>query len=162
MVSGGARRVPSNAVPEILVATDTPGLFEEFRSVLVVPGTTVRWVRAGADVRVSLNRKPADLAIIDMQIGTMGGIGVYLDMQLEAEGGRLERCPGLIVLDRRPDVFLARRAGVEGWILKPLDPIRIRRAVTALLHGGTFYDRTYTPDPVAVPVPSDSIAGTGK
>ena len=33
-----------------------------------------------------------------------------------------------MLLDRRPDVFLARRSGAEGWMVKPLDPLRLRRA----------------------------------
>jgi DNA-binding response OmpR family regulator len=49
-------------------------------------------------------------------------------------------------------VFLARRSGAEGWILKPLDPIRLRKAVTALLEGHTWHDTSFTPVPVAVPV----------
>ncbi len=145
-----------------LIATDAITVFNEFRSVLAGPDATVRWVRSGADVVTALNRDPADLAIIDMQIGSMGGIAVYLDMRIEADAGRLDRCPSLIVLDRRADVFMARRAAVEGWILKPLDAIRVRRATAALLRGQTWYDTSYTPDPIAVPVPSDSIAGTGK
>ena len=45
-----------------------------------------------------------------------------------------------MLLDRRPDVFLARRSGAEGWLVKPLDPLRLRRADAALLDGGTYYD----------------------
>jgi DNA-binding NarL/FixJ family response regulator len=48
-------------------------------------------------------------------------------------------------LDRRPDVFLARRCGANGWLLKPLDTIRLRNAVKALLAGGTYHDRTGAP-----------------
>ena len=58
-----------------------------------------------------------------------------------------------MLLDRRPDVFLARRSGAEGWLVKPLDPIRLRRAVTALLDGGTYYDESYTPLPSVVAAP---------
>ena len=99
-----------------------------------------------------MNVRPADLAIVDMQIGTMGGIAVALDLRLEADAGRLEPRPVLLVLDRRPDVFLARRSGAEGWIVKPLDPIRLRTAVSALMAGGTWHDASFTPNPVAVPV----------
>jgi hypothetical protein len=55
-----------------------------------------------------------------------------------------------MLLDRRPDVFLARRSSAEGWLVKPLDPIRLRRAVQALLTDGTFYDDSFTPVPVLV------------
>jgi DNA-binding NarL/FixJ family response regulator len=56
----------------------------------------------------------------------------------------------LLLLDRRPDVFLARRTGVQGWLMKPLDPIRLRRAVATLLAGGTYYDETFAPEPANV------------
>jgi len=139
-------------MPEILIATDAQSVFDEIRSVVEDRDTTVRWVRRGEDVRRSLDARPADLAIVDMQIGAMGGIAVALDLGLEADAGRLEPCPVLLVLDRRPDVFLARRSGANGWILKPLDPIRLRSAVAALLSGGSWYDASFTPNRVAVPV----------
>ncbi len=133
---------------DILIATDSEGLFDELWSVLVDPDTSVRWVRSGPDVRVAMNHQPADLAVVDMQIGSMGGVAVALDLHLEADAGRLERRPVLLLLDRRPDVFLARRAGVEGWVIKPLDPIRVRRAAKALLTGGTYFDESYRPERV--------------
>ena len=55
-----------------------------------------------------------------------------------------------MLLDRRPDVFLARRSGAEGWLVKPLDPLRLRRAAAALLDGGTYVDDSYQPVPVLV------------
>jgi DNA-binding response OmpR family regulator len=138
-------------VPDILIATDSAAVYDEVRSVVSAPGTTVRWVRRGEDVREEMNLNPADLAIVDSQIGTMGGIAVALDLRLEADAGRLEDRPVLLVLDRRPDVFMARRSGAEGWILKPLDPIRLRKAVAALLAGATWHDTSFLPDPVVVP-----------
>jgi DNA-binding response OmpR family regulator len=138
-------------VPEILIAADSTRVYDEIRSVVEGADTTVRWVHTGEAVREEMNRQPADLAIVDMQIGTMGGIAVALDLRLEADAGRLEQRPVLLVLDRRADVFLARRSGAEGWIIKPLDPIRLRKAVGALLAGGTWHDASYTPEPVAVP-----------
>jgi DNA-binding response OmpR family regulator len=139
-------------VPEILIAADSESVFDDLRSVLEEPGTSVRWARRGGDVREAIDHRPADLVIADMQIGAMGGIAVALDLKLEADAGRLAGCPVLLLLDRRADVFLARRSGAEGWVLKPLDPIRLRRAVAALLAGGTWHDASFTPQPVAVPV----------
>jgi DNA-binding NarL/FixJ family response regulator len=55
-----------------------------------------------------------------------------------------------MLLDRRPDVFLAKRSGAEGWLVKPLDPLRLRRATAALLGGGTYFDDSYQPVPVLV------------
>ena len=105
---------------------------------------------------------PPDLVILDLQIGTMGGMATCLDLRLEEGAGRIDHVPVLMLLDRRPDVFLARRSKAEGWLLKPLDPIRLRRAAQALLKGGTYYDGSYLPEPVAVEAASGNVEGSGK
>lgn len=137
---------------DILVAADDPRVFDEIRSVLEDDSTNLRWVKRGEDVREAMNYEPADLVIADMQIDTMGGIAVAFDLELEADAGRLEPRPVLLLLDRRADVFMARRSGIKGWLVRPLDPIRLRRATAALLSGGTWHDESYLPSPVAVPV----------
>lgn len=152
MVPKPTSRLPSGAVPEILIAADAQSVHDDIRSVIEDPETRVRWVRRGEAVREEVNHRPVDLVIADMQIGTMGGVAVAMDLKLEADAGRLEPCPVLLLLDRRPDVFMARRSGAEGWLVKPLDPIRLRTAVAALLAGGTWHDASFTPQPVAVPV----------
>jgi DNA-binding response OmpR family regulator len=149
-------------VPDIVIATDAASIWHEVSSVVAGEGVILRWARQGSDVRAEINARPADLAIVDLQIGTMGGIAVALDLRLEMDAGRLDPCPVLLLLDRRPDVFLARRSGVEGWLLKPLDPIRLRRAVASLLDGGTWPDETFAPDPIVVDPASASIVGSGK
>jgi len=136
---------------DILVATDSEAVYDEIRSVVEGAGTTVRWVRRGEAVRDEMNSRPADLVICDMQIGTMGGIAVAMDLRLESDAGRVEPRPVLLVLDRRPDVFLARRSGAHGWLVKPLDPIHLRRAVAALLGGNSYHDDSFTPEPAAAP-----------
>ena len=50
-----------------------------------------------------------------------------------------------MLLDRRPDVFLARRSGAEGFVVKPLDPQRVRAAVRALLRGEEYEDESLRP-----------------
>ena len=138
-------------VPDILIATDATSVYREVASVLATPGTTLRWVRSGHDVRPEHDHQPADLIVTDLQIGSMGGVAVALDLHLEIDAGRLRAVPILLLADRRADVFLARRAGVDGWVLRPLDPIRVRRAASTLLSGGTWYDETALPEPVVVP-----------
>jgi DNA-binding response OmpR family regulator len=55
-----------------------------------------------------------------------------------------------MLLDRRPDVFLARRSGAEGFLVKPLDPQRLRSAVRALLRGEEYEDESLRPSTVRV------------
>lgn len=137
------------AVPDVLIAADAPWVREEVRSVLSgLPGVTIREVESGTAVIEAVEEDEPDLVILDFQIGNMGAVAVTLELRLEESGGRLEHVPVLVLIDRRPDVFLARRSDAEGWLVKPLDPIRLRKAATALLAGGTYYDDSYLPQPV--------------
>jgi DNA-binding response OmpR family regulator len=63
----------------------------------------------------------------------MGGIATALNLEQEFEDGSTPAAPILLLLDRPADVPLARRWGVDGWLIKPLDSFRLRRAARALL-----------------------------
>ncbi len=130
---------------DVLIASDAQWVVDDVRAVVDAPGTTVRVVNRGALVRSAVEERKPDIAILDLQIGKMGGMATCIDLHLEAQAGRLPAVPVLMLLDRRPDVFLARRAGANGWIVKPLDPIRLRKAVEALLDGGTYHDESHRP-----------------
>ena len=133
----------------ILIVSDSESVLEELRSALEDDETEVRELRAGEDVRPAVEQDPPDLVITDMQVGNMGGMAICLDLHLEESGGRIPHVPVVILLDRRADVFLAQRSASEGWLVKPLDAIRIRRAARAVLDGGTFHDESYKPLPLA-------------
>ena len=149
-------------MPDMVIATDARWLDSELRAVLTGPETTIRTVSRGADVRGALRERLADLVILDLQIGNMGGMAICHELRLEEGADRLDHSAILMLLDRRADVFLARRTAADGWLVKPLDPIRLRRATAKLLDGGTYYDDSYLPHPVVVEPPSDTIASTGK
>ena len=149
-------------MPTVLVASDAEWVHNEIRSVLSRPDTVVVSVWSGAAVRPSVADDPPDLVVLDLQIGSMGGMATCLDLRLEEGAGRIDHVPVLMLLDRRADVFLARRSKAEGWILKPLDPIRLRRATTSLLGGGTYFDMSYAPEPVVTGSSSGNVEGSGK
>lgn len=128
----------------VVIASDSAEIQAEVKSVLD-RDTEVHEVAAGEDVRRVVADTEPDLVVADLQIGTMGGMAVCQDLRLEESGGRLDHVPVLLLLDRRPDVFLARRVDAEGWLVKPADPMRLRRAVSALLAGGSFHDESYRP-----------------
>ncbi len=132
----------------MLIVSDSESVLEELRSALEDDETDIGELRAGEDVRLAVEQNPPDLVITDLQVGNMGGLAICLDLHLEESGGRIPHVPVVILLDRRADVFLARRAAAEGWLVKPLDPIRIRRAARVVLDGGTFHDESYKPLPL--------------
>ena len=137
-------------MPDVVVAADAPWVVEDVRSVLSGPADRVRIVTAGPLVLPAVAADKPDLVILDLQIGSMGAIAVCMDLRLEEGAGRLDHIPVLVLLDRRADVFLARRVEADGWLIKPLDPIRLRKAIRALLAGDTYEDPTRRPPTVAV------------
>jgi DNA-binding NarL/FixJ family response regulator len=137
-------------MPEVVVVSDSPNVREEVIASLPDAGITVRELNHGADVLPAVLEKTPDLVILDQQIGCMGGMATALDLHLEAGAGRAPHVPILQLLDRRADVFLARRSDVEGWVVKPIDPLRLGRAISTLLAGGTFEDTAYLPPTVAL------------
>ena len=134
----------------IVVASDAPSVRADVVAVVGGPGTDVVEVDSGHDVAPAVAEHEPDLVIVDLQMGSMGGMAVCLELHLEESYGNLPHVPVLMLLDRRPDVFLAKRSSAEGWVVKPLDPIRLRKAATALIEGGTFHDDSFQPVPVLV------------
>lgn len=125
-------------MPTVLIATDADWVLDDVEAALGEEGTTLLRVRSGDAVRPAVASEAPNLVVLDLQIGNMGGIAACLDLRHEAGMGRLPKVPVLMLLDRPADVFLARRSSADGWIIKPLDSFRLRRAADALLAGGTY------------------------
>ena len=132
-------------VSYVLIAADVAWVHEEVASALPADAS-VRNLMNGAAVRAAVEEKTPDLVILDSQISNMGAMAVTYDLRNEESGGRLPHVPVLILLDRPSDVFLAQKCNAEGYLVKPLDPLRLRRATTALLGGGTFLDKLIQSD----------------
>jgi DNA-binding response OmpR family regulator len=125
---------------KILVAADARWVREQVRASLVGRGQEVIEVTRGQDVRDAVAEHHPDLVILDLQIGNMGGIAVAIDLYLEESGGRLPHVPILLLLDRAADRFLAKRAAVDGELVKPVDPGTLRRSVKRILGRGNDPD----------------------
>jgi DNA-binding response OmpR family regulator len=119
-------------VDTILVAAEASWIRSQVTNAFVSPDQRVVEVERGQGVRAAVAEYDPSVVILDMQIGNMGGIAVALDLRLEAGEGRLPDVPILLLLDRDADHFLAKRADVDGTLVKPLDAGRLRRAVKEL------------------------------
>jgi len=138
-------------MPDVLIASDSPRVRDEVRSVLE-PTDTVREVARGVQVAPAVRERTPDLVVLDLQIGKMGGMATCQDLRLEAGAGRLAAVRVLMLIDRRADVFLARRSLADGWVVKPLEPLRLAKAVRAVLAGERYEDDSY--QPITVPLPT--------
>ena len=120
----------------VLIATDAQWVLDEVVAALGSPSTSFQVVTNGRKVADVVAQRTPDIAILDLQVGTMGGMAITMDLRLDASSGVLPDIPVLMLLDREVDVHMARRSGANGWIIKPLDALRLRRAVDAVVNGG--------------------------
>jgi DNA-binding response OmpR family regulator len=127
-------------VPDVLIATDADWIYDEVDAALADQETKVMRVREGRDVTETARELEPKLVVLDMQIGNMGGIATALHLEQEIESGHIPDVPILLLLDRPADVPLASRWGVDGWLVKPLDSFRLRRAARALEAGDTWHE----------------------
>ena len=129
------------SVSDVLLATDADWIADDVEAALAGDHTLVR-VREGKHVSSEVARLSPDLVVLDLQIGNMGGMATCMALRLDAGAGRLPEVAILMLLDRADDEFLAKRSEADGWLVKPLDAFRLRRAATALLDGGQFKEHS--------------------
>jgi len=140
----------ADAMAIVLLASDLASLRKDLRATLEGPDLFIEEVASGPEVIARVERGGVDLVVVDLQIGTMVGMAICMDLRHEESYGAAEPVAVLMLLDRRPDVFLARRSGAEGFLVKPLDPQRLRSAVRALLRGEEYEDESLRPATVRV------------
>ena len=132
----------------ILIATDAQWVLNEIQAVFGSSSTTIQVVTNGRLVSPAGAERTPDIAILDMQVGSMGGMAITMDLRLDYSSGALPNVPILMLLDREADVHMARRSGANGWIIKPLDALRLRKAVNAIAAGGCYAEGVPVPEAI--------------
>jgi DNA-binding response OmpR family regulator len=139
----------------VLLATDAVWVVDEIRAALEEPGTTFTLCRDGREVSAAVAAKLPDIAILDLQVGSKGGMAITMDLRLDESSGNAPHVPALMLLDRRADVHLAKRSAADGWLIKPLNALRLRRAVRAIVDGGTYVEGVTVPPTLESTASSD-------
>lgn len=96
---------------------------------------------AGADITIIDHADPktaattayaegVDSVLVDMQVGSMGAMAV--SRAVRSAAGNDKPIPVTVLLDRKADAFLAKRAGAVNWVSKDQSPIELRQAVGAV------------------------------
>jgi len=130
------------------MATDAQWVLNEIQAVFGSSSTTIQVVTNGRLVSPAVAERTPDIAILDMQVGSMGGMAITMDLRLDYSSGALPNVPILMLLDREADVHMARRSGANGWIIKPLDALRLRKAVNAIAAGGCYAEGVPVPEAI--------------
>ena len=139
----------------VLLASDLASLRHELQTMLEGPDLFIEEAASGPDVLKLVERGGIDLVVLDLQIGAMGAMAIGMELRHEESYGAADPVAILMLLDRRPDVFLARRSGADGFLVKPLDPQRVRAAVRAVLRGEGYEDDALRPATVRAGTPDE-------
>ena len=132
---------------QIVIATDAEWIVDEVTAALGGPDVSFLVVSDGHAVAGVVAEREPDVVVTDLQVGTMGGMAIAMSLRLDESAGTLPHVPIVMLLDRAADVYLAQRSGAEAWLVKPLDALRLQRAVRAAIDGNAFHEGV----PVEVP-----------
>lgn len=114
-------------MPTVVVIADGSWVVNEVKSAL----TSGEWLieeltdpRAVAD---RLEQSRVDVVVVDMQVGSKGGMAVIRTIRQSTTPA--ERPRTVLLLDRSADEFIARRAGADASVLKPINAAALRAAI---------------------------------
>lgn len=114
---------------DILVVADEEWVLDDVRAALSEPRFTLHEISDPRLVTERLDELAADAVLIDMQVGSMGGMAVTRAVRNTAAVGGTAAPPVVLLLDRDADAFLAGRSGATSWVRKPFSSHELRAAL---------------------------------
>ena len=74
-------------------------------------------------------KHPPTAVLVDMQVGSMGGMAVVRRLREAMSMGILPTAPVILMLDRAADQFIAKRSGADRFLIKPFTAQEMRRTL---------------------------------
>ena len=71
------------------------------------------------------------MVIVDLQVGSMGGMAVARALREAEFAGKIPSAAIVLLLDRSADEFLAKRAAADAWLVKPFTPQQLRSTIAS-------------------------------
>ncbi len=123
MISG----VTSLFMPRVLLIADSPWVVNAVHAALASADDEIVVVESPQDVVEMAHTIEPDVVLSDLQVGSMGGMAIV--RALRAAFPQDVRPRLILMLDREPDRFLARRAGADAFVVKPFNASTLRALV---------------------------------
>lgn len=120
-------------MPRVLVVADTPWVVNDVKSALSLPGFELTEHDDPRNLVAAMAEHRPDVAVVDLQVGSMGGMAITRSIKNASQAGDLPEVPVVLLLDRAADGFLAKRAAAHSWLVKPFDPHQLREALDAAI-----------------------------
>ena len=106
--------------------TDEPWVRNEVHAALNEPDHTIADLDDPSAAQQFVKDVDIDVVIVDLQIGSMGGMAVTRAVRNATGDHANQGTPVVMLLDRAADAFLAKRAGARGWLTKPFTSQELR------------------------------------
>lgn len=116
-------------MPSILLVADDAWVQNQVRSALSSENDRVVVSEDPKAVVDLASESRYDIAIIDLQVQSMGGMAVTRALHDAVAGGDVSPLRIILLLDRSADAFLAKRAGVDAHLVKPFTAQDLRRVI---------------------------------
>lgn len=114
-------------MPTVLVVADGTWVANEVRSALSIGSWQIEDIADPRSVIDRIDESRVDAVIVDMQVGSKGGMAVIRAIRQQTDESDRPRL--VLLLDRSADSFLARRAGADAFVIKPFDAPELRAAL---------------------------------
>lgn len=113
----------------VLLIADSPWVHGEVAAALGLGDISLD-VISDPKVAIEQARKgPYDTYIVDLQVGSMGGMAITRTLREDSELDGRPRERVVMLGDRSADAFLARRAGADAFVIKPISSHELREAI---------------------------------
>lgn len=124
----------SRGMSTVLLVADATWVSNEVRAALSLGEWGIEEVSDPRTVTDLAKERRPDAVVVDMQVGSMGGMAVIRGIRGEIEPA--DRPRTVLLLDRSADKFLAGRAGADAFVTKPINASELREALYPVT-GGT-------------------------
>ena len=128
-----AWQLSCRAMPTAVVVADGSWVTNEVRSALALGEWDIREIADPREVVEQLGEVKTDAVIVDMQVGSMGGMALIRAIRQATDATSRPRL--VLLLDRAADRFLAGRAGADAAVRKPINAQELRTALATIEPG---------------------------
>ena len=118
---------------KVLLVADETWIQNEAKAALSDPDTVIRQVEAPRTVAREAEEFKPNVVIVDMQVASMGGMAVARALREAEFAEEIPATSIVLLLDRKADEFLARRAAANAWVVKPFTPQQLRAAIDSAM-----------------------------
>lgn len=116
----------------LLLVADDVWVRNDVKAALSDPDTTLVECDDPKSAATLAGETDFDAIVVDMQVKSMGGMAVTRMIKEAIAAGDCPATPIVLLLDRRADVFLAKRAGCDAHLLKPFTAQDLRSTLAEL------------------------------